>query len=240
MLDMIHVTACLNTLSGGHPLRTLAEMRAEMQAVVSIPSQAGTLFGRAYYQVPGGQPVVSIPSQAGTLFGQEAGMESGEAKLLSQYPLRRAPSSDMRAEMQAVLAGFSLNTLSGGHPLRTPIWTTYNPLATCLNTLSGGHPLRTRPDPPKGEITAVSIPSQAGTLFGLGPTAAIRRLRIRLNTLSGGHPLRTSRPPPRRKARICLNTLSGGHPLRTWLWLVQREHRKKSQYPLRRAPSSDP
>ena len=39
---------CLNTLSGGHPLRTYAHLRAARVSWVSIPSQAGTLFGLTY------------------------------------------------------------------------------------------------------------------------------------------------------------------------------------------------
>ena len=85
--------------------------------MVSIPSQAGTLFGPPTFGRPLGSQEVSIPSQAGTLFGQhgherrwlyrlvsipsQAGTLFGRlistttrGGLLSQYPLRRAPSSD--------------------------------------------------------------------------------------------------------------------------------------------------
>ena len=111
--------------------------------------------------------MVSIPSQAGTLFGRRA-RGHGRRNLSSQYPLRRAPSSDEgvlldtvwinlvsipsqagtlfgRDERQDVrLRADCLNTLSGGHPLRTG-WTTVVRLSLSrLNTLSGGHPLRTR------------------------------------------------------------------------------------------------
>ena len=59
----------LNTLSGGHPLRTGGPGRGVGDDRVSIPSQAGTLFGLGYIERPGGYQYVSIPSQAGTLFG---------------------------------------------------------------------------------------------------------------------------------------------------------------------------
>ena len=207
----------LNTLSGGHPLRTGGcESNFPITVVVSIPSQAGTLFGRRCYEtltpglpglntLSGGHPLrttvvvffglilswVSIPSQAGTLFGQEAIMkklfllavsipsqagtlfgpirvvhQQGQQKE-SQYPLRRAPSSD--------------------------------------------HSVRRRPN----SRSKVSIPSQAGTLFG---------------------PKQRARTPPES---LSLNTLSGGHPLRTVGGLAVVHLCWWSQYPLRRAPSSD-
>ncbi len=61
----------------------------------------------------------------------------------------------------------------------------------------------------------VSIPSQAGTLFGLMAWDSYRKEVRSLNTLSGGHPLRTRQPRMATLSRI------------------------PSQYPLRRAPSSD-
>ena len=61
---------------------------------VSIPSQVGTLFGLHVDRVGDPGDSVSIPSQVGTLFGQTPWMATS-----SLTP--------------------SLNTLSGGHPLRT-------------------------------------------------------------------------------------------------------------------------
>ncbi len=110
---------------------------------------------------------------------------------MSQYPLRWAPSSDEVS------------------------WTRGGYLAS-LNTLSGGHPLRTR-DSLTGVVCSneVSIPSQVGTLFGPGGHARRRRHPVRLNTLSGGHPLRTLTGVVCSNETMSLNTLSGGHPLRT-------------------------
>ena len=61
-----------------------------------------------------------------------------------------------------------LNTLAGGHPLRTLLSTDEPPRERSLNTLAGGHPLRTLLIINIGKyLKKVSIPSQVGTLFGL-------------------------------------------------------------------------
>ena len=108
----------LNTLSGGHPLRTdwaTARVRygdpsqyplrwapssddgtmnmAMANGFVSIPSQVGTLFGRPRPTRRNPRTRVSIPSQVGTLFGPREWRRPA-ALLVSQYPLRWAPSSD--------------------------------------------------------------------------------------------------------------------------------------------------
>mgnify|MGYP007112894057 CR=1 FL=1 len=132
-----------------------------------------------------------------------------------------------------------------------------------LNTLSGGHPLRTRSVDHHPTCTYVSIPSQAGTLFGHEWHGSEECKVTSLNTLSGGHPLRTLEPELEELDPDSLNTLSGGHPLRTctdydiWWWqhrlntlsgghplrtgegVIIKAGACMSQYPLRRAPSSD-
>ena len=136
--------------------------------IVSIPSQVGTLFGptRPEFIIP--MPLVSIPSQVGTLFGPGAQFARRKPSCASQYPLRWAPSSDHGPRPWRIPLPPSLNTLSGGHPLRTKHCATcVNRSTTGLNTLSGGHPLRTREAFGYHKpLHSVSIPSQVGTLFG--------------------------------------------------------------------------
>ena len=137
--------------------------------------------------------LVSIPSQAGTLFGQEGMMLFSRKQKKSQYPLRRAPSSDtLRYSCQHFLEQ-SLNTLSGGHPLRTCIIAKTDKGSAGLNTLSGGHPLRTLEGKYDEEgIRESQYPLRRAPSSDF--TAVIRLVTSfqGLNTLSGGHPLRTS------------------------------------------------
>ncbi len=156
----------LNTLSGGHPLRTLQRRGLfDLPVPVSIPSQAGTLFGPTVRALTAGSLIVSIPSQAGTLFGPDwwvSGEEENRSlnTLSGGHPLRTwwSPTS---------LPGWvGLNTLSGGHPLRTVACGNDRGVCGGLNTLSGGHPLRTISTVSGILFLLVSIPSQAGTLFG--------------------------------------------------------------------------
>ena len=64
----------LNTLSGGHPLRTRKPVvPEEPPEPVSIPSQVGTLFGLCPSFGHTSLNKVSIPSQVGTLFGLAQG-----------------------------------------------------------------------------------------------------------------------------------------------------------------------
>ena len=172
----------LNTLSGGHPLRTYAADDAD-----DAPAGLNTLSG--------GHPLRTF-DQDDWFYGAA----------VSQYPLRWAPSSDKKPCRTSAWRTRGLNTLSGGHPLRTtgsmvPPSTESSlntlsgghPLRTAglaspckhwrvsLNTLSGGHPLRTaRPAIGPSRIR-VSIPSQVGTLFGRSAS---------------------SRPPPRNPVSI--------------------------------------
>ena len=133
-----------------------------------------------------------------------------------------------------------LNTLSGGHPLRTAQPRRDHPPRSCLNTLSGGHPLRTGTDlvrwPNKPRV---SIPSQAGTLFGRDAKPVNPHRAVRLNTLSGGHPLRTA-----AMWSPWVRGVTSQYPLRRAPSSDPRPSPPqgsggKSQYPLRRAPSSD-
>ena len=86
--------------------------------LVSIPSQVGTLFGPRLRSAWSPSVRVSIPSQVGTLFGR-GGSSAANGRHLG------------------------LNTLSGGHPLRTLPSSLSRTACSGLNTLSGGHPLRT-------------------------------------------------------------------------------------------------
>ena len=206
---------------------------------VSIPSQAGTLFGPATVGSEPSEGGVSIPSQAGTLFGpwtMRSMISSAWVSIPSQAGTLFGPGMDVRLishewvsipsqagtlfgpRVSARPGGTwpSLNTLSGGHPLRTPgqrpslfspPWSQY-PLRRAPSSDSmrvrrsssrqwSQYPLRRAPSSDSspgslsGQACCVSIPSQAGTLFG---------------RLDHGH-----------FRRAC----------------------QESQYPLRRAPSSD-
>jgi hypothetical protein len=136
--------ARLNTLAGGHPLRTGDNMNSVILFVsVSIPSQVGTLFG----------PIVCDGNLT-----HKAGLNT----LAGGHPLR----TDRQSPLVALLPP-GLNTLAGGHPLRTGYRLYEAEEDPRLNTLAGGHPLRTVCRVVFSlTISAVSIPSQVGTLFG--------------------------------------------------------------------------
>ena len=85
----------------------------------------------------------------------------------------------------------SLNTLTGGHCIRTTTMATASRKATSLNTLTGGHCIRT------GAVKGQSSP------------------HFRLNTLTGGHCIRTRASPDWPGRVASLNTLTGGHCIRT-------------------------
>ena len=158
---------------------------------------------------------------------------------MSQYPLRRAPSSDldginilMRFHLVSIpsqagtLFGPSLSSLTRSHEevsIPSQAGTLFGPRTTrlpasegkSLNTLSGGHPLRTRRHHEAMGMAWVSIPSQAGTLFG-----RTRPPSCRLSSTVSQYPLRRA---PSSDVAIGVSVVM----LTT------------SQYPLRRAPSSD-
>ena len=91
---------CLNTLTGGHCIRTYPGTYSDPPAwYVSIPSQVGTVFGLCGGCYGRDLWYVSIPSQVGTVFG-------------------RSRASTTSASL------LSLNTLTGGHCIRTPGSTT--------------------------------------------------------------------------------------------------------------------
>ena len=162
------IVASLNTLSGGHPLRTGLDGLQLSAIHVSIPSQAGTLFGRP--TVPPRRrrsssqyPLRRAPSSdlvgfsVGSPYWRSQyplrrapssdllGNEVLQRYVSSQYPLRRAPSSDLQIRGSFGWSACRLNTLSGGHPLRTRTHKCEIRQKVGLNTLSGGHPLRTCP-----------------------------------------------------------------------------------------------
>ena len=183
---------CLNTLSGGHPLRT----------PVTLDGRVG-LSGSQY-------PLRRAPSSDPGTYEVDGVITE------SQYPLRRAPSSDPTPPFRLTPPPSRLNTLSGGHPLRTgtvqarrlrQLWSQY-PLRRapssdrhygrhlqghlCLNTLSGGHPLRTG-------ITAIGPHRLVMSQYPLRRAPSSDQLSYPSdaddsvpNTLSGGPPLRTS------------------------------------------------
>ena len=137
--------ARLNTLTGGHCIRTQGWTVVQPDGTVSIPSQVGTVFGRLFASRWLPPSPVSIPSQVGTVFGP------------------RTMASSSRLLM-------CLNTLTGGHCIRTKSTVAGRVARPGLNTLTGGHCIRTR--------------------LGHG---LLRAARFRLNTLTGGHCIRTTR-----------------------------------------------
>ena len=186
-----------------------------------------------------GEIDVSIPSQAGILLAATVLPWINGRPAWSQYPLRRA--SSWRAAVVRDLSPdtWSLNTLSGGHPLGgSDAVADREATRQRLNTLSGGHPLGGRPSCRRCTRHASSqYPLRRASSWREQRSGTIREPRIvsqyplrrasswRLAVASCGSCRRSSQYPLRRASswRHCdkavhsrcrgLNTLSGGHPL---------------------------
>ncbi len=115
--------------------------------------------------------LVSIPSQVGILLVAEQRAGRGVYRVRSQYPLRWASSWWL-------------------FPIPWIVWG----LGWSLNTLSGGHPLGGSGDCSGCSAGRVSIPSQVGILL-VGGRRSQKGPTVCLNTLSGGHPLGGLRAP---------------------------------------------
>ena len=136
---------------------------------VSIPSQVGTLFGLIVLVNVG---VAILMSQYPLRWAPSSDFVRWPwvvYAVRSQYPLRWAPSSDEGHTLLGLTGDYVSIPSQVGTLFGLEAQYTGEGGACGLNTLSGGHPLRTgivwegsflRED--------VSIPSQVGTLFGPG------------------------------------------------------------------------